>query len=130
MSELPSTEEEWKQRLSPERYQILREAGTEQPHSGKYVKWDREGSFVCAGCGQSLFHTDDKFKSGTGWPSFTRPMEEDAVEERSDGSLGMRRTEAVCSRCGGHLGHVFEDGPDPTGLRYCINSLALEFDPD
>jgi peptide-methionine (R)-S-oxide reductase len=123
---LPETEDEWKKKLTREEYQILREKGTERAFSGEY--WDQKspGVYKCAGCGQELFDSETKFDSGTGWPSFYRPVEEDNVETATDDSHGMRRTEVVCSRCGGHLGHVFEDGPAPTGLRYCINSVSLD----
>jgi peptide-methionine (R)-S-oxide reductase len=123
---LPETEDEWKKKLTREEYQILREKGTERAFSGEY--WDQKspGVYKCAGCGQELFDSETKFDSGTGWPSFYRPVEEDNVEAATDDSHGMRRTEVVCSRCGGHLGHVFEDGPAPTGLRYCINSVSLD----
>ena len=124
------SEEEWRQELTPEQYQVLREKGTERAFTGKYADTKDPGMYRCAGCGAELFSSDTKFDSGTGWPSFYAPAEEGAVETEEDGSWLMRRTEVVCSNCGGHLGHVFEDGPNPTGLRYCINSCALELEPD
>ncbi len=120
---------EWKEALTPEAYHVLREAGTERAFSGKYWNHHEEGVYVCAACRQKLFDSKTKFESGTGWPSFYEPIDPKAVEERSDTSLMMTRTEVRCSRCGGHLGHVFDDGPKPTGLRYCINSGALLFEP-
>jgi peptide-methionine (R)-S-oxide reductase len=130
MEKLQKSEQEWRSELSPEEYNVLREQGTERAFTGAY--WDEKtpGIYRCRGCGQELFHSDTKFDSGTGWPSFFDPMDSDAVETRPDNSHFMRRTEVVCARCGGHLGHVFEDGPNPTGLRYCINSCSLDLDPD
>lgn len=119
---------EWRRLLGPQRYRILREAGTERPFSSPLNKEHRRGTFTCAGCGLPLFSSATKFDSGTGWPSFYRPLPKSVVT-RTDRSLLMERTEVLCRRCGGHLGHVFEDGPKPTGLRYCMNGLALKFRP-
>jgi len=123
------TDAEWRERLSPEQYQVLRQAGTERAFTGKYEKNKQEGEYRCAGCGQPLFESDDKYESGSGWPSFTQPAADQAVEVHRDMTHGMVRTEVVCSNCAGHLGHVFPDGPGPEGLRYCINSAALDFQP-
>ncbi|MGH2682134.1 MAG: peptide-methionine (R)-S-oxide reductase MsrB [Actinomycetota bacterium] len=130
MTEITKTEEEWRKGLTPEQYRVLREQGTERPFSHEYASTKDKGVFRCAGCGAELFRSDTKFDSGTGWPSFTEPAVAEAVELRSDASYGMARTEVVCRRCGGHLGHVFEDGPAPTGLRYCINGVCLVLEPD
>lgn len=121
------SEEEWKQELSPEQYAVLREQGTERPFTGKFNAWKERGQFTCAACGNVLFDSDAKFDSGTGWPSFFAPAAAEHVDTEVDETHGMRRTEVKCSRCGSHLGHVFPDGPPPTGLRYCINSAALAF---
>lgn len=123
------TEEQWKVRLAPEAYRVLRRAGTEPAFCGTYWDFHAKGIFVCAGCGAPLFRSGTKFDSGTGWPSFTEPVVKGAVQERRDTSHGMVRTEVVCARCDGHLGHVFPDGPPPSGLRYCMNSVSMVFVP-
>jgi peptide-methionine (R)-S-oxide reductase len=120
------TDAEWRKLLTPEEYKVLRQEGTEPPFHNAYFDAHKKGVYVCAACGQVLFSSDDKFESGTGWPSFWEPVDPTHVEEVTDGTLGMRRTEVRCSRCGSHLGHVFDDGPKPTGLRYCMNSAALK----
>ena len=125
---IQKTDEEWRRILTPQQYSVLRGHGTEPPGSCALLHEHRDGTFVCAGCGQPLFRTERKFESGTGWPSFFSPLE-GAIGETVDRAYGMVRTEVHCSQCGGHLGHVFPDGPPPTGLRYCINGLALEFKP-
>lgn len=122
------SEEEWRQRLAPDRFDVLRRAATEPPGSGEYLACHDDGMYRCAGCGAELFPSDTKFESGTGWPSFTDPATAEAVELRQDASQGMVRTEVLCRSCGGHLGHVFPDGPGEGGQRYCLNSLALELD--
>ncbi|MFX0075863.1 MAG: peptide-methionine (R)-S-oxide reductase MsrB, partial [Candidatus Hermodarchaeota archaeon] len=120
---------EWKEKLTEEQYKVLRLKGTERPFTGKYLDNKEKGVYYCAGCGTPLFDSKSKFKSGSGWPSFTSPIEKSNIEEEQDNSFNMRRTEVLCSKCGGHLGHVFNDGPKPTGMRYCINSISLDFKP-
>jgi len=127
-TEITKTDAEWRAELTPEQYDVLRRGGTERAFTGRYWDAHDDGIYRCAGCGAELFDATTKFESGTGWPSFTEPKIADAVETRDDTAYGMRRTEVVCKRCGGHLGHVFPDGPKPTGDRYCINSCSLDLE--
>ena len=126
---LPRTEAEWRERLTSEQFEVLRNKGTERAFTGEYAFSKEDGVYRCAGCGSELFSSETKYESGTGWPSFWQPIESDAVELHEDKSLFMRRTEVTCARCGGHLGHVFNDGPRPTGERYCMNSVSLQLEP-
>ena len=128
MAKVTKTDAEWREQLSPEQYAVLRRAGTERAGSGEYASSKENGVYRCAGCGARLFRSDTKYESGTGWPSFWEPVAPGAVAERSDTELGMVRTEVLCAACDGHLGHVFPDGPPPTGRRYCMNSLALKLE--
>ena len=125
-----NSEEHWKKKLTKDQFKVLRQKGTEVPFTGKYWDNKEKGIYLCAGCGNPVFDSDTKFKSGTGWPSFYAPIDKQKVNEKQDLSHGMVRTEVLCSKCGGHLGHVFDDGPRPTGLRYCINSVSLDFKSD
>ncbi len=129
MDKLTLSDAEWRDRLSPEQFTVLRQAGTERAFSGEYDKQHADGTYQCAGCGLELFSSADKFNSGSGWPSFSKPIEADHVTDKADRSHGMIRTESLCARCDGHLGHVFPDGPPPTGQRYCMNSVSLDFHP-
>lgn len=127
---LVKSDAEWRAELSPEEYRICREKGTERAFSGEYWDEHRDGTYVCRACGEALFSSDTKYDSGSGWPSFFQPLEKEAIDEHKDSSHGMIRTEITCSRCGSHLGHVFPDGPRPTGVRYCVNSASLRLKPD
>jgi peptide-methionine (R)-S-oxide reductase len=130
MTKVQKTEGEWRAELSPEQYHVLREKGTEAPFSGEYDHVFESGTYRCGGCGAELFRSDAKYDSGCGWPAFSAPATQSAIDEETDTTLGMTRTEVMCSNCGGHLGHVFPDGPRPTGLRYCINSAALNLEEE
>ena len=130
MTKVQKTDAEWRAELTPEQYQVLREKGTERPFTGEYDHLFEPGQYRCAGCGELLFESGTKYDSGCGWPAFYAPASEDGIAEETDASFGMVRTEVMCASCGGHLGHVFPDGPHPTGLRYCINSAALRHEED
>lgn len=130
MSDMPQTESEWRDKLNPDQYQVLRQGGTERAFTGKYWDSKESGTYRCAGCGEKLFASETKFESGSGWPSFFKPLDSAMVDEDQDRSFGMVRTEVKCANCGGHLGHVFDDGPGPDGLRYCVNSASLDLETD
>jgi len=128
MTDVPQTEAEWREKLTPEQYRVLRQGDTERAFTGRYWDSKAKGVYKCAGCGEELFDSETKFESHSGWPSFFKPLGEGLVAEEDDSSYGMVRTEIKCAKCGGHLGHVFDDGPNPTGLRYCVNSASLDLD--
>lgn len=130
MDKVKKTDEEWRRSLTPEQYHVTREKGTERPFTGEYEKSKEKGMYVCAACGNPLFPSDTKYESGTGWPSFYAPLSDESVRTEEDGSMFMTRTEVLCSRCDAHLGHVFDDGPQPTGERYCMNSVALKLEKE
>jgi peptide-methionine (R)-S-oxide reductase len=130
MDKIDKSEEEWRQQLTPEQYRVMREKGTERPFTGEYEKTKDKGMYVCAACGNALFSSDTKYDSGSGWPSFYRPLSGESVRTEEDKSMFMNRTEVLCSRCDAHLGHVFDDGPQPTGERYCMNSVSLKLQKD
>ena len=130
MSDMPQTESEWRDKLSSDQYQVLRQGDTERAFTGKDWDSNHSGTYRCAGCGEKLFSSETKFESGSGWPSFFQPLDPAMVDEEQDRSFGMVRTEITCANCGGHLGHVFDDGPGPSGLRYCVNSASLDLETD
>ena len=130
MEKIDKSEEEWRRQLTPEQYRVMREKGTERPFTGEYEKTKDKGMYVCAACGNPLFSSDTKYDSGSGWPSFFRPLTGESVRTEEDNSMFMNRTEVLCSRCDAHLGHVFDDGPQPTGERYCMNSVSLKLEKD
>jgi peptide-methionine (R)-S-oxide reductase len=130
MDKIEKTDEEWRRSLTPEEYRVLREKGTEHPFTGEYERSKEKGTYLCAGCGNPLFSSETKFESGSGWPSFYQPLSGESIATEEDDSHFMERTEVLCNRCGGHLGHVFDDGPKPTGQRYCLNSVALKLQKD
>lgn len=130
MAKIEKSDEEWRRSLTPEQYQVMRQKGTERPFTGEYEKTKEKGTYVCAACGNPLFSSETKYESGSGWPSFYQPLSGESVATETDRSHLMERTEVLCSRCGGHLGHVFDDGPQPTGERYCMNSVALKLEKE
>jgi peptide-methionine (R)-S-oxide reductase len=130
MDKVKKTEDEWRRELTPEQYHVMREKGTERPFTGEYEKTKEKGTYVCAACGNPLFTSDTKYESGSGWPSFYQPAGTESVRTETDDSMFMSRTEVLCSRCDAHLGHVFDDGPQPTGERYCMNSVALKLEKE